>query len=363
MDGRVGAVIVAAPLGVTEHGSVDHLACVGSPPGVMHVLCHHCPQIVARVELICFCAWIRQVPSLIELLGELHDALSGEAQLPGGLLLHLQRVQRHRGLPSPLLPLHPQHGCEGVVDTRLIQHDGSSVVEQTAPPPVKVTGAFAVRRLVSHLDLPERLSHKTLDLPCTLHDEAQGGKLAGPKTDEGTVVLYAARLPVKLRLQQQGLVAGEGGADAEVDFLPRIHRPAGRLVRRPQVCHRSSKVRLDESGEAGALDHKSSVGLLAHLDHLEGDVLALSVTVQPKHQPLRLTRKLLQVALQRRFVRGNTAHDRRREKVHSSTGAPGSVAKRKLQFHEVPAHTGHHHLKLLPTQVIAKLPNGIVWRR
>ena len=42
-------------------------------------------------------------------------------------------------------------------------------------------------------------------------------------------------------LQEQGLEAREGGANAEVDLLARIHRSAGRFVRRPQICHRCSR--------------------------------------------------------------------------------------------------------------------------
>ena len=38
------------------------------------------------------------------------------------------------------------------------------------------------------------------------------------------------RVPVEFVLQEQGLEAGEGRADAEVDLLPRVDRARGGLV-------------------------------------------------------------------------------------------------------------------------------------
>lgn len=63
-------------------------------------------EVHAWREAVCFCTRVADEARLVQLLCNLHDALSRHVQRLSGLLLHLQGTQRQRRLPLPLLTLH-----------------------------------------------------------------------------------------------------------------------------------------------------------------------------------------------------------------------------------------------------------------
>jgi hypothetical protein len=105
-------------------------------------------EVGSLLELVRLGAGVRQVSLLVQPFGYLHGLVRREAQMPRGLLLQLDRVERGRPPPLLLMPVHARHHGHPTLHANLIQHHRALPVEQTVPRPAEDGAALLPRAVL-----------------------------------------------------------------------------------------------------------------------------------------------------------------------------------------------------------------------
>ena len=145
-------------------------------------------------------------------------------------------------------------------------------------------------------------------------------------------------------LKKSCLISRESASNTQIQLLACVHRQRLVQVRPAQSAHGSPNVGLGDRAEVGAeyAAHVEAVhGALDCVDHLEANVLALFVTVEPEHQVVGARRLLLQ--------EGGHPEIRRRlllvglglEELGRVDLVPVVVLGGEVQAHHVAAHRRH----------------------
>ena len=96
---------------------------------------------------------------------------------------------------------------------------------------------------------PKSLRHESLDFLVSLDDKSQSGELTWTVADDA-VELAALATAFEAALQTKGLVAREGGAEAQVDLRTSLDGIAKMRIRSGQRAHRIVNVSAEEDTTA-----------------------------------------------------------------------------------------------------------------
>eukprot|EP00754_Rhynchopus_humris_P006538 Rhum_TRINITY_DN13129_c0_g2::Rhum_TRINITY_DN13129_c0_g2_i1::g.56974::m.56974 len=347
---------VHARLG-TRQALRQHTLDVGAPTCVVCLVLQRREKVEGGRVRRRLCPRVRHVAGRVQPLRRLHGLVRRHAERLRGNLQQLDGVQGGRTPAGVALRRHRRHLRLAATLAALQQQLGHGVVEDAVAVPLTVDGLPVL--LDDGRQTPERLRLEVRDVVVTLHDEAERRRLARTVADDARVEVAVAPLEV-LRL-----VAREGDAHLQVKLLPCVDGVALVLVRLDQVVHRVDDLRLRDGGELRPPDAVPVVhALLDAVQHLEADVLALPVAVEPEHDVRAPLGLVLEVCHDACAVRGLLLlHLRVEEEAFLRRRLPVLVRRVEVHAEHVPHRARELEQRVLPAKAAAVLEHGAGARR
>ena len=146
--------------------------------------------------------------------------------------------------------------------------------------------------LVLESNGPELFGYEILNLLVPVHNEAEGGKLAGSIANY--VVVLAIRAKEDLS-EVKRLQPCKACTYPQINFLPGPDSLSQEAVGFRQVLYGPLYILLGQCREVSPLHCQVSVDSLAHINHIKCDGLALPITIEPEDQFINISCLLLDV--------------------------------------------------------------------
>ena len=229
-------------------------------------------------KFVCLRARIRDEAIVVQVLGNLHNLLGGNAQHSIQALLHLNRVQGMRWPTFAFLPVHVDDSGRVGAHAQVVQRRGESTIKQPSAAPFKLRRcAFARMRT---LDGPEIFAHVRINVPLPLHDETECRKLTRPvRHDRFAFIVY--RQPHACALQRQRIESRKRRAESQIQLHAHIHRLRLVFVRFHEIHQRSIGIAPTQRRKPRSKRSDAPIRFSTRREHLKRDILSLAIAIQP----------------------------------------------------------------------------------
>ena len=146
--------------------------------------------------------------------------------------------------------------------------------------------------LVLESNGPELFGYEILNLLVPVHNEAEGGKLAGP------IAYYIVVLAIRAKedlSEVKRLQPCKACTYPQINFLSGPDSLSQEAVGFRQVLYGPLNIFLGQCREVSPLHCQVSVDSLAHINHVKCDGLTLPITIEPEDQFINVSCLLLDV--------------------------------------------------------------------